>query len=318
MTALLEIRDLSLRFRQGRQVIEALDRVSLALDAGERVAIVGESGSGKTVSSIAAMRLLPPNAEIHSGRILFRGEDVMALPESRMRALRGRHMAMVFQNAPHSLNPMYTVGRQIAEVYRHHHGGSRAAAWQAAVAALDATGIADAASRASLYPYEYSGGMAQRAMIAMALTCRPDLLIADEPTSGLDVTIQIQVLDLIRRVADETGAALLLITHDIAQIRGMCSRVVVMYAGRVLEDGSADLILKNPANPYTRALLACTEPGEGDFPFIPGRAPDLRARPPGCPFAPRCRRADERCRAELPEPKRHAGRLVACHHPELP
>ncbi len=318
MTALLDIRDLSVRFRQGRQSVYALDQVSISVGRSERVAIVGESGSGKTVSSIAAMRLLPPTAEITSGAISFDGEDLASASEAQMSAIRGRRMAMVFQNAPHSLNPLLTVGRQIADVHLRHNGGSREQAWAAAVAALEATGIPDAANRANLYAYEYSGGMAQRAMIAMALTCRPDLLIADEPTSGLDVTIQLQVLDLIRAVADETGAALMLITHEIGQIAGLCSRVVVMYAGRVFEDGPADLVLSSPANPYTAALLDCAEPGDGDFPFIPGRAPDLRQRPSGCPFAPRCVKARDRCRADRPEPRSHAGRLVACHFPEAP
>ena len=316
MSALLNIRDLAIRFRQGSEMVEALAGVSFSVGPGERVAVVGESGSGKTLCSIAAIGLLPLNAEVASGAIRFADEDITRAPEARMRQLRGRRMAMVFQNAPHSLNPLLTVGRQIADVHRRHHGGGRTAAWAQAVAVLEATGIPDAATRARLYPHEYSGGMAQRAMIAMALTCRPELVIADEPTSGLDVTIQIQVLDLIRRLADETGAALLLITHDIAQIPGLCSRVVVMYAGRVLENGAADLVLARPASPYTAALLACTQPGEGEFPFIPGRAPDPRHRPPGCPFAPRCPSARERCNMERPELRPYAGREVACHFPE--
>ncbi|MFV0335216.1 MAG: ABC transporter ATP-binding protein [Tropicimonas sp.] len=317
MSALLEIRDLAVRFRQGAERVDALIGVSFEVGRGERVAVVGESGSGKTLSSLAAMHLLPDAAEIAGGTIAFDGEDIAAAPERRMRALRGRRMAMVFQNAAHSLNPLLTVGQQIADIHRQHHGGSRAAAWERAVAALEATGIPDAPNRARLYPHEYSGGMAQRAMIAMALTCRPDLLIADEPTSGLDVTIQRQVLDLIREVTDETGAALILITHDIAQIPGNCSRVVVMYGGMVMENGEADLVLSRPANPYTAALLACAAPVSGEFPHIPGRAPDPRHRPPGCPFAPRCAHVGERCRTERPGLRPHERRLVACHFPVM-
>ncbi|MFV0335458.1 MAG: ATP-binding cassette domain-containing protein, partial [Tropicimonas sp.] len=193
MSALLEIGDLALSFRQGAERIDARIGVSFEVGRGERVAVVGESGSGKTLSSLAAMHLLPETAEITAGRIVFDGEEIAHAPERRMRELRGRRMAMVFQNAAHSLNPLLTVGRQIADIHRQRHGGGRTNAWERAVAALDATGIPDAAHRARLYPHEYSGGMAQRAMIAMALTCRPELLIADEPTSGHDVTIQRQV-----------------------------------------------------------------------------------------------------------------------------
>ena len=312
---LLEIKDLSISFKGEEGNFDPLVDVNFFLEKGQRVAVVGESGSGKTLSLLAAMGLLPAGANITNGQIKFDGSDITYAPETIMKDLRGRRMAMVFQNAQKSLNPIICVGRQIADVYRCHFGGSHETAWKRAIEALDETGIPDPENRSRLYPHEYSGGMAQRVMIAMALACRPDLLIADEPTSGLDVTIQIQVLDLIRRIAQETGAALIIITHDINIIKGLCKRIVVMYSGMVMEEGDLDLVIEQPANPYTEALLACSTSNSDGFNFIPGRAPDPRTRLTGCPFAPRCERAKEMCQSSRPQIRKGLNRRVACHFP---
>ena len=315
MTELLEVKDLSVSFKGEAGNFSPLIDINFSLNKGQAVAIVGESGSGKSLSTSAIMHLLPTVANIDKGKIRFDGEDITHAPEPTMKSLRGRRMAMVFQNAHKSLNPIISVGKQIADVYRQHFGGSKKVAWARAVEALKATGIPDPYNRSRLYPYEYSGGMAQRAMIAMALACKPDLLIADEPTSGLDVTIQIQVLDLIKRVTQETGAALLMITHDINIIKGMCERIVVMYSGMVMEIGTLEEIMKKPANPYTAALLACSISNLDGFKFIPGRAPDPRNRSLGCPFVPRCERAKEMCHVSRPRLKMVMNRMVACHFP---
>jgi oligopeptide/dipeptide ABC transporter ATP-binding protein len=311
----LVIRNLRVDFHVGRETVHALRGVDLDVPAGSRTAIVGESGSGKTITGVSILRLLPANAPIRAGEIRFGGTDLVQLDERAMRGIRGGHICMVFQNALASLNPLYTVGKQIADVCRQRTGVSAREAWDRAVAVLAAAGIPDAPNRARNYPHEYSGGMAQRAMIAMALVCRPALIIADEPTSGLDVTIQAQVLDLIRSVVDELGASLLFITHDIGLIPSTCDRMVVMYAGSVMESGTADEVLARPANPYTRLLLACFQEGDGgEMPFIPGRVPDLREEWPGCGFAGRCPRAEAVCTA-VPPPvvEVSPGHLSACH-----
>lgn len=313
--ALLEVRDLRVDFRVGADTVRALRGVDLDVPEGSRTAVVGESGSGKTVSATAAMRLLPPNAPIRSGTVRFEGTDVLALHERDMRAIRGARMGMVFQNALAALNPVYPVGRQIADVCRRRTGVGAREAWQRAVELLAATGVPDAPRRARNYPHEYSGGMAQRAMIAMALISRPVLLIADEPTSGLDVTIQEQVLDLIGTVVSDLSATLLLITHDIGLVPRVCDRIVVMYAGSVMESGLAADVLAHPANPYTALLIACfTEGGGEEMPTIPGRVPDLRAEWPGCSFAPRCPRAEAICHTTRPALREVApGQVSACH-----
>ena len=317
MTELLKVKDLSISVRgESGNFIPLID-INFSLNKGQAVAIVGESGSGKTLSTNAIMRLLPNVATIASGKIKFDGEDITNASESVMKSLRGRRMAMVFQNAHKSLNPIISVGKQIADVYRQHFGGSKKVAWERAVEALERTGIPDPNTRSRLYSYEYSGGMAQRAMIAMALACKPDLLIADEPTSGLDVTIQIQVLELIKKVTQETGAALLIITHDINIIKGMCERIVVMYSGMVMEEGDLEVIMKNPANPYTVALLACSVSNFDGFKFIPGRAPDPTNRSEGCPFVTRCEKAKQICSVSRPRLKMVMNRMVACHFPVI-
>jgi oligopeptide/dipeptide ABC transporter ATP-binding protein len=316
--ALLEIRNLRVDFRVGADTIHALRGVHLDVQPGSRTAIVGESGSGKTVTAMSVLRLLPGNAPVTAGGIYFEGTDLIQLDERRMREIRGARIGMVFQNAPAALNPLYPVGRQIADVCRRHTGLGARQAQRRAVEVLAATGIADAEHRALNYPHEYSGGMAQRAMIAMALVCRPVLLIADEPTSGLDVTIQAQVLNLIGKVVAELGAALLLITHDIGLVPAIADRIIVMYAGSVVETGSVAEVLARPCHPYTRLLLECFEEVDGsEMPTIPGRVPDLREDWAGCSFAGRCPRAEAICSRVTPPAVTVApGHMAACHFAE--
>lgn len=313
--ALVDIQNLRVQFRVGREQVYALRGVSMQIERGTRTAIVGESGSGKTVTATSMLRLLPPTARITEGHILFQGTDLLALPESELNKVRGSEICMVFQNASAALNPLYPVGQQIADVYRHYNRGSKHEAWARAVEVLGATGIPQPEDRARSYPFEYSGGMAQRAMIAMALVCSPQLLIADEPTSGLDVTIQVQVLDLIQEVVEKLDATLVLISHDIGLVSAICDRVIVMYAGTVMETGTANEVLERPANPYTIRLLECFTDTSGDeMPYIPGRAPDPREQWHGCSFADRCPRVQPICRQEAPAIREvEPGHFSACH-----
>ena len=312
--SLLQVSGLQLQFRVERETVQALRDVSLTVGAGTRTAIVGESGSGKTVLSLALLRLLPPNAHL-SGSIVFRDQELLTLPEADMRRLRGAQIAIIFQHARAALNPLLPVGRQIADVCRRHSGLGRREAWERAVEVLAATGIQQAAARARDYPHQYSGGMAQRALIAMALVCEPRLLIADEPTSGLDVAVQQQVLALVEQVVARLDATLLLISHDLAVVADSCDHIIVMYAGEVMETGTTAQVLERPANPYTAALLACFEQGDDlRMPFIPGRTPDMRRPVSGCSFAARCALAQERCHQERPRPVKVApGHVSACH-----
>jgi peptide/nickel transport system ATP-binding protein/oligopeptide transport system ATP-binding protein len=313
--ALVDIQNLRVQFHVGRDVVYALRGVSMQVERGTRTAIVGESGSGKTVTATSMLRLLPPTARITEGRILFQDTDLLALNENELRQIRGSQVCMVFQNASAALNPLYPVGQQIADVYRQHNGGSKREAWQRAVEVLAATGIPHPEDQARNYPFEYSGGMAQRAMIAMALVCSPQLLIADEPTTGLDVTIQVQVLDLIQEVVEKLNATLMLISHDIGLVSVICDRVIVMYAGTVMETGTASQVLEHPANPYTIRLLECFTGTDGEeMPFIPGRVPDLREQWQGCSFARRCPRAQDICWREAPTVRQvEPGHHSACH-----
>jgi len=312
---LLDIRDLRLEFSIGRDTVYALRGVDLQILRGTRTAIVGESGSGKSVTALSALRLLGRTARITSGQILFNGADLLHLSENDMRKIRGSQICMIFQNASASLNPLFSVGRQIADVYRHHSGATKKEAWHKAVEVLADMGIPEPEDRARNFPFEYSGGMAQRAMIAMALVCSPDLLIADEPTSGLDVTIQVQVLDLIQDVVERLGATLVLISHDMALVSAVCDHVVVMYAGKIMEAGTVDEVLNNPVNPYTALLLACfTDMDSEEMPTIPGRVPDLREQWAGCGFASRCPRVQDICH-NVPPPVIEVGpgHYSTCH-----
>ncbi len=301
---LLSVKDLRVYFETEDGTVKAVDGISFDLSRGETLGIVGESGSGKTVANLSLMRLVPePPGKIVSGSILFEGRDVLALSPAGLRDLRGKQMAMIFQDPMTSLNPYMRISRQLMEVTQIHLGHSKEEARAHAIRMLEQVGIPDAAERIDGYPHEFSGGMRQRVMIAMALSCQPSLLIADEPTTALDVTIQAQILELIKRLKGETGAAVILITHDLGVVAGMTDYVVVMYAGKVFEQAPTAELFARPGNPYTRGLLrSVPDPAseQGSLHQIPGQPPDLANLPEGCPFAPRCERAEEICRREFP------------------
>ena len=302
---LLSVRGLTTRFRTDRGMLTAVDDVSFEVAPGETLAIVGESGSGKSVTALSVLRLIPsPPGEIAAGQILFDGKDLLGLPEREMQAIRGNRIAMIFQEPMNSLNPSLTVGLQVAEPVHQHRGEPWARALETAKGLLQKVHIPDAANRLQTYPHQYSGGMRQRAMIAMALACRPRLIIADEPTTALDVTVQAQILDLLQDLTRETGAALVLITHDLGVVARYAQRVIVMYGGRVVEQAPARALYRAPRHPYTRGLLASVPrltgaAGERLVP-IEGSPPDLAALPQGCAFAPRCAFAGLACHTERP------------------
>ncbi len=316
---LLEVRDLVVEFATPRGTVRAIDGVSFAIAPGATMGLVGESGCGKSVTSLAILRLLDGNARILSGSIRFAGRDLLPLPEDEMRKLRGARIAMIFQEPSTSLNPVFTVGAQVAEALRLHRGLSRADAWAGAVDLLRMVEIPDAERRARSYPHEMSGGMKQRVMIAMAISCEPALLIADEPTTALDVTIQAQILDLLRGLKDRLGMSLLLITHDLGVVAAETDEVAIMYAGRIVEQAPAVELFASPAHPYAQALLASLprlEHRAQRLTAIPGRVPDLLALPSGCRFRDRCPRAAARCATDDPALRALSpGRAVACHFP---
>ncbi len=317
MSAVLQVEDLSVRFRTTLGVVNAVSELSFAIGEGETVAIVGESGSGKSTVALAALRLIPdPPGKIAGGHIVFEGQDILTLRDAALRALRGRRIAMIFQDPMMALNPVYTIERQIGEVLRLHLGMSARAAAAEVVELLRLVGVPAPAARALQYPHNLSGGMRQRVMIAMALACRPKLLIADEPTTALDVTVQAQVLELIQSLKDQIGMAVLLITHDLGVVAETAHRVIVMYAGRKVEEGTVAEIFKDPRHPYTRGLLEAAqwEHGEGALlREIPGSVPSPFNMPRGCSFAPRCALAMARCREEAPPLREVAPqRPVAC------
>jgi oligopeptide transport system ATP-binding protein len=301
---LLTVTDLRTYFSTEDGAVKAVDGVSFELKAGETLGIVGESGSGKSVANLSIMRLIPdPPGKIVSGTINFHGKDILKLSPKDIRELRGKRIAMIFQDPMTSLNPFMRVSRQLMEVTELHLGHDKRQARAHAIQMLEHVGIPDAAERVDSYPHEFSGGMRQRVMIAMALSCKPELLIADEPTTALDVTIQAQILDLIRRLKSETGASVILITHDLGVVAGMTDHVIVMYAGKIFEQAATGDLFARPANPYTRGLLrSVPDPTseQGQLYQIPGQPPDLAHLAPGCPFAPRCERAEEICHQEFP------------------
>jgi len=316
---LLEVRDLRTDIVTASRVLPAVDRVSFDLSAGETLGLVGESGCGKTMTALSIMRLLPPSARVSGGEVLLSGRDLLRLPEAEMCRVRGDQISIVFQEPTSALNPVFRVGAQIAEAIRLHRGASRSEAMAEAVRALAAVSIPDAARRAREYPHEFSGGMRQRALIAMALACRPALLIADEPTTALDVTIQAEILETLQRLQREIGLAMLLITHDLGVVAETAERVAVMYCGRIVEQAPVADLFRDPKHPYTRGLLACAggRGGSGENAAAPkaisGMVPDIAARPMGCPFWPRCPEARDRCRVEEPQPASlGGGREVAC------
>jgi oligopeptide transport system ATP-binding protein len=301
---LLEVKDLRVYFHAEGGTVKAVDGISFDLKQGETLGIVGESGSGKTVANLSLMRLIPePPGEIVSGSVRFSGRDVLKLSSRELRELRGKQMAMIFQDPMTSLNPFMRVSKQLMEVTQLHLGHTKEQARAHAVKMLEHVGIPDASDRVDSYPHEFSGGMRQRVMIAMALSCQPELLIADEPTTALDVTIQAQILELIKRLKAETGASVILITHDLGVVAGMTDRVIVMYAGKIFEQATTAELFDKPGNPYTRGLLhSVPDPTaeHGTLYQIPGQPPDLARMPAGCPFAPRCGRVEDICRNEFP------------------
>jgi peptide/nickel transport system ATP-binding protein/oligopeptide transport system ATP-binding protein len=296
---LLEVRDLCTHFFTDQGVVRAVDGVSFEVRAGETLAIVGESGSGKSVTSLSILRLIPsPPGRIVSGSIRFRGRDLLALSAEEMRRIRGREISMIFQEPMTSLNPVYTCGDQVMEALIVHEKLDRRAARRRAIELLDTVGIPSPEQRVDEYPHQMSGGMRQRVMIAMALACRPAILIADEPTTALDVTIQAQILELLERLQAEFGMAVVLITHDLGVVAETADRVVVMYAGQVVESCEVTGIFRHTRHPYTAGLLrSLPRLGEREaLRVIPGTVPDPAAFPPGCRFEPRCPVAEERCR----------------------
>jgi oligopeptide transport system ATP-binding protein len=301
---LLEVRELRTYFETEDGTVKAVDGISFVLQRGETLGIVGESGSGKSVTNLSIIRLVPdPPGKIVGGEILFGGQDLLSLPEDQVRKIRGRRIAMIFQDPMTSLNPFMKISKQLMEMTRLHLGHTKSQAHEHAVKMLETVGIPDARARAGNYPHEFSGGMRQRVMIAMALSCEPELLIADEPTTALDVTIQAQILELIKKLKQETGTSVILITHDLGVVAGMTDHVVVMYAGKVFEQAPTRELFALPGNPYTKGLLrSVPDPTaeQGKLYQIPGLPPDVAHLKPGCPFAPRCERAEEVCRSVFP------------------
>ena len=323
--ALLEVRDLQVHFRTTAGVNRAVDGLSFSIEAGEAIAIVGESGCGKSVTSMSILRLLPTPPGKIEGRIAFRGRDLLRAPESEMRKLRGGEIGMIFQEPMTSLNPVFTIGQQIGEAARLHERLSRRQARQRAIEKLRLVGIPSPEVRVDDYPHQLSGGMRQRAMIAMALACNPKLLIADEPTTALDVTIQAQILDLMRELRSRTGSAVMLITHDLGVVAEFAERVIVMYAGRKVEEARVGDLFRVPRHPYTQGLLGAVprlgssleERSASRLTEIPGRVPDLTKPLAGCVFADRCPRAQDVCREVEPALQAKApGHFAACHFAE--
>ncbi len=301
--AALEVRGLEVVFATDAGPLKAADKVSFAVPAGRTLGLVGESGCGKSISALSILGLVPPPGLITGGQILFNGDDLASLPERRMEDIRGARVSMIFQEPMTALNPVFSIGSQVAEVLRIHRRTSRPEAWKAAVEMLARVGIADAAVRASDYPHQLSGGMRQRAMIAMALICRPEVLIADEPTTALDVTTQAQILDLMMAMQRDLGLAILFISHDLGVISEIADEVAVMYAGAIVERAPAGELFERPLHPYTQGLIE-TLPGAGPrlprLPAIAGQVPDLGALPRGCRFSDRCPLADGECGASEP------------------
>jgi oligopeptide transport system ATP-binding protein len=315
---LLEVRDLYVEFRTRDGVAKAVNGVSYSVDAGETLAVLGESGSGKSVTAQAVMGILDtPPGRVSGGEVLFRGRDLLTLKEDARRTVRGAEMAMIFQDALSALNPVLTVGDQLGEMFVVHRGMSKKAARARAVELMDRVRIPAAAERVGQYPHQFSGGMRQRIMIAMAMALEPALIIADEPTTALDVTVQAQVMELLAELRRELGMGLILITHDLGVVADVADRIAVMYAGRIVETAPVHDIYKAPAHPYTRGLLDSIprlDHKGRELYAIKGLPPNLTAIPPGCPFHPRCPRARDVCRTELPPLYRVSqDRRSACH-----
>ena len=317
---LLSVEDLNVRFATRRGTVHAVNGITFDIAPGETLGIVGESGCGKSVTSLAILGLLARNGRVESGHVLFAGKDLIRQSDRALRKIRGREIAMIFQDPMSSLNPVLTVGRQIRETLETHFDLDRKEAEATAVEALDRVGIPSAKARVKDYPHQFSGGMRQRAMIAMALACKPKLLIADEPTTALDVTIQAQILDLLRALVAEENAALILITHDLGVVAGMCERVNVMYAGMFVEKGSAEQLFGSPRHPYTLGLLQSVPrldaARRSRLHPIEGAPPNMLQPPAACPFQPRCRYEVDLSRQEVPQlVEIEPGHKVACFNP---
>jgi len=316
---LLDVRDLKVSFRTEDGIVHAVDGISFTVAEGEVVGIVGESGSGKSVTMMSVMRLITDPNVIYQGEILYKGRDLMALSRDAMRKVRGEEISMIFQDPMTSLNPVYTVGWQIEEQLKEHYELTKGQARRRATELLAQVGIPRPEQRIDDYPHQFSGGMRQRVMIALALSCNPDLLIADEPTTALDVTIQAQILELIKNLKRDFGSAVTLITHDLGVVADIADRILVMYAGRIVEEGSKEQIFYDPQHPYTWGLLGSIarldRPKARRLTAIAGQPPSLINRPQGCSFRPRCPQAFDRCRVEDPHLtlKVGEGHLDACH-----
>ena len=316
--ALLEIENLSVEFPSRSSVLHAVEGVSLSLDAGDVLGIVGESGSGKSVTMMALMGLVPYPGRVTASKMRFDGHDLMGLSTKERSRLTGKDVAMIFQEPTTSLNPCFSVGFQLAETLRVHLGMDNKAAKRRSIELLEQVGMSDPETRLKAYPHQLSGGMNQRVMIAMAIACNPKLLIADEPTTALDVTIQAQILDLLRSLQRERGMALVLITHNMGVVSDMAQRVAVMYAGQIMEQQPAQALFQRPRHPYTEALMAALperSDGSARLATIPGMVPGLYDRPTACLFAPRCSYADDDCRSQRPSLVGGLQAAVRCHHP---
>ena len=313
--SLLRVDDLSVRFQVPEGEVSAVNGVSFTLEKGQTFGIVGESGSGKSQSMLALMGLLSGNGNA-GGHAWFQGEDLLAMTPARLNKIRGNRIGMIFQDPMTALNPYLTVERQMTEVLELHKGLTRRSARTLAIQTLEAVSIPDAARRIAMYPHEFSGGMRQRIMIAMALLCQPDLLIADEPTTALDVTVQAQTMQLMRDLQREYGTAIILITHDLGVVAGLCDQVMVMYGGRIMEEGGAENIFYRPTHPYTRGLLdAVPRLDQGGAPLvaIPGQPPNMLKLPAGCPFSERCTWVMPQCATVMPPLVASLDVLRACH-----
>ena len=306
MSRLLEVKDLRVRFNTPEGIVRAVNGISYHLNEGEVLAVVGESGSGKSVSMMSILGLIPqPPGEIVSGEALYLGRDLLKMPEDELESIRGREIGMIFQDPMTSLNPVLSIERQMTEAMQQHLGMGSHQARKRALDLMEMVGIPDAANRITNYPHQFSGGMRQRVMIAMMLACNPSVLIADEPTTALDVTIQAQIVDLVQQVRERLGMALIWITHDLGVVASLADRVLVMYAGQIVEEADVDTLYENPKHPYTRALLAALprvdQRRDGRLKSIGGAPPSLLVEAPGCPFAPRCDYVMDRCLSQQPQ-----------------
>lgn len=323
---ILDVKNLRVEFNTRGGIVPVLDNLSFSLDRGERIGFVGESGCGKSMTALALMGLLPSIGRVTSGQILFKGQDIVNASTKRMQDIRGNEISMIFQEPMTSLNPVFTIGSQIAEVLHRHRNMDKSEALKTAVDLLDAVKIPDARNRIASYPHQMSGGQRQRVMIAIALACEPEILIADEPTTALDVTVQAEIFDLLRDIGVQTNTAMILITHDMGAVRQMAQRMLVMYAGRKVEEGTVDQIIKSPRHPYTKGLISCVphirkgaDRLPNTLPEIDGIVPDITSfGKDQCLFAPRCERLTQQCLDRKPDHQmigKAEQQSVSCWHP---